>query len=328
MRTTVLAGVCAAALLTAAACSAGGPAPESPGLAARDATMTTVKPTRQDLSNQVSVTGKVALDPVFGVPAPVDGQVRYLDVKQPDATPTTATPVANIWAGGKATRVDVPAGATFSGRLVDDKSTVTAGMPVASAKFAGYGIVADLDGAQAYRIATAPGTVQAQIKDGPGPFPCTVLGTIAALPAGTPAPPPSPTTQQQPPKGLPSNVPLPTTGAPQPQQQSDPTGLRLVCTPQAGVKLINGVTATLQVVTATAQNALTLPVEAVAGKQGAGKVDVIGPDGARQTKDVVLGLTDGRVVEIKSGLAGDETLAVPGPNLPAAPDAQPGPGGK
>ena len=32
---------------------------------------------------------------------------------------------------------------------------------------------------------------------------------------------------------------------------------------------------------------------------------------------MVLGLTDGKVIEIKSGLTGDETLAVPGPNLPA-----------
>ncbi|QUQ68894.1 efflux RND transporter periplasmic adaptor subunit [Kutzneria sp. CA-103260] len=312
MRKTVLAGVCAAALLTAA-CSAGGPAPEPPGLAARDTTMTTVKPAHQDLSNQVSLTGKVALDPVFGVPAPIDGQVRYLDVKQPDATPTTSTQVANVWANGKATRVDVPAGATFSGRLVDDKSTVTAGMPVASAKYAGYGIVADLDGSQAYRIANAPGTVQAQIKDGPGPFQCTVLGTIAALPAGTPAPP-SPTTPTQPTK--PSNAPFPTGLPPQQSpQQSDPTGLRLVCTPPAGVKMINGVAATLQVVTATAQNVLTLPVEAVAGSQGNGKVDVV-VDGHRQTKDVTLGLTDGKVIEIKSGLNGDETVAVPGPNLP------------
>jgi hypothetical protein len=317
VRTTVLVGVCAAALLTAA-CSAGGPTPEPPGLAARDTTMTTVKPAHQDLSNQVSLTGKVALDPVFGVAAPIDGQVRYLDVKQPDATPKAPTPVANIWTGGKATRVDVPAGATFSGRLVDDKSTVTAGMPVASAKFAGYGIVADLDGAQAYRIATTTGTVQAQIKDGPGPFPCTVLGTIAALPAGTAAPS-TPTTEAPPKSG--ASVPTFLPGVQQPPQQpSEPTGLRLVCTAPADVKMINGVAATLQVVTATAKNALVLPVEAVAGSQGAGKVDVV-VDGHRQTKDVTLGLTDGKNIEIKSGLTGDETIAVPGPNLPAPPQA-------
>ena len=62
-----------------------------------------------------------------------------------------------------------------------------------------------------------------------------------------------------------------------------------------------------------------LPVEAVAGSQGKGKVDMVLPDGTTQTKDVELGLTDGKVIEIKSGLTGDETVAVPGPNLPAAP---------
>jgi hypothetical protein len=45
---------------------------------------------------------------------------------------------------------------------------------------------------------------------------------------------------------------------------------------------------------------------------------VVKPDGTRETREVVLGLSDGRVVEIKSGLTGDETVAVPGPNLPPA----------
>ena len=40
------------------------------------------------------------------------------------------------------------------------------------------------------------------------------------------------------------------------------------------------------------------------------------PDGTRKTVEVELGLTDGKVIEIKSGLTGDETVAVPGPNLP------------
>ncbi|MFD1150570.1 efflux RND transporter periplasmic adaptor subunit, partial [Saccharothrix hoggarensis] len=128
-----------------------------------------------------------------------------------------------------------------------------------------------------------------------------------------------------------SNAPAPPAPpAPQeprePETSSQPTGLRLVCTAPADVKLINGAAATLELVTATAQNALVVPVEAVAGGQGRGKVDVVGPDGAKETKDVELGLTDGKVVEIKSGLTGDETLAVPGPNLPPAePDGRGGP---
>jgi hypothetical protein len=95
--------------------------------------------------------------------------------------------------------------------------------------------------------------------------------------------------------------------------------MRLVCTAPAGTRLINGASATLDVVTQTVANALVLPVEAVAGVQGKGKVDVVRPDGTRETRDVVLGLTDGKVVQIVSGLTGDETVAVPGPNLPAPP---------
>jgi hypothetical protein len=279
--------------------------------------MTTAKPTHQDLTSKVSLTGKVTLNPVFGVVAPIAGQVRYVDVVASQATPTKPTKVANIYVNGKATKVEVPAGATFAGRLVDDKSTVTAGIPIVSAKRVGYGIVADIDGAQAYRISDSLVSVQAQIASGPGPFACNVLGTIAALPAGTiPDPPVQPSAQPDP-----SGGPI---IARQPVQQqsganpSEPTGLRLVCIPPADVKLINGASVTIEVITAKASNALVLPVEAVAGSQGKGQVDVIQPDGSRKTTDVVLGLSDGKVVEIKSGLTGEESVAVPGPNLPAA----------
>ena len=295
-----------------AACSAGGGQPETPGLAARGTTVTTVKPTRQDLTNRVSLTGKVTINPVYGLVAPVDGEVRYLNVRPPTKPPTKPTRVATVWAGNKPTHVEVPAGSMFAGRLVDDRSKVTAGMPIVSAKYAGYGLVADLDAGQAYKIAGAVGSVQAQIKNGPGPFACAMLGTVAALPEGTvpAAPPPS-----QPPAGD-SNAAQPIgPGAP---ERSDPTGLRLVCTAPADIRMINGAAATLDVVTEKATNVLVLPVEAVAGRQGRGKVDVVGPDGQRQTRDVELGLTDGKVIEIKSGLTGDENVAVPGPNLPPA----------
>jgi hypothetical protein len=285
--------------------------------------MTTAKPARQDLANRVALSGKVAMNPVFGLAATVGGQVRYLDVRRPQTTPTKPTRVATVSTGGKATNVEIPAGSTLAGRLVDDRSTVAAGMPIVSAKLAGYGIVADIDGAQAYRIADAIASVQAQITNGPGPFACTVLGTIAALPGGTIPDPPAaqpsgaantPADKQAaPPVGI--GAPADQNGGTQP---SDPTGLRLVCTAPADVKLINGASVTLDVVTAKAVNVLVVPVEAVAGSQGKGKVDVLRPDRTRETRDVVLGLSDGKVVEIKSGLTGDETLAVPGPDLPPA----------
>lgn len=304
---------------TSTGCSESNAQAETPGLAARGTTMTTVQPTRQDLANKVSLSGKVTMNPVFGIVAPAAGQVRYRDVRTPRSTPTSPTRVASVWGSGKAHRIEVPAGAVFAGRLVDDRSKVTAGMPVVSAKKIGYGLVADIDSAQAYKISDSLATVQAQIKNGPGPFPCKVLGTIAALPAGTIPDPPAPRPSAAP-SGQPSAPPVvePPSDPQDRTEPSEPTGMRLVCTAPASVKLINGASATLEVVTARATKVLTLPVEAVAGGQGRGKVDVVKPDGTRETRDVVLGLSDGKVVEIKSGLTGDERVAVPGPNLPPA----------
>lgn len=286
----------------------------TPDLAARGTAMTTVKPTRRDLANKVSLSGKVVLNPTYGLTAPVDGEVRYLNVRPPTRTPTKATRVATVWDDDdKAHHVEVPGGSAFAGRLVDDRADVKAGTPIVSAKYAGYALVADLDGGQAYQISGAVGSITAQIKNGPGPFPCSILGTIAALPAGSVPEEPLPSSSA-------SGAPV-VPRDPGNQQNSEPTGLRLACTAAPDIKMINGATATLEVITSQATNVLTLPVEAVAGRQGKGQVDIVGPDGQRQTKEVELGLTDGKVIEIKSGLTGDESVAVPGPNLP-----QPQPG--
>ncbi|WP_330186241.1 efflux RND transporter periplasmic adaptor subunit [Dactylosporangium sp. AC04546] len=289
----------------------------NPALAERGTAMTTVKPTRQDLTNRVSLSGKVQLGPTFGLVAPIDGEVRYLDVKAQTSTPTKPTKVANVWANGKATPIEVPAGALFSGRLVDDRSKVTAGMPIVSAKHVGYGIVAEIDGAQAYQISDTLESVQAQIKSGPGPFPCSVLGTLAALPAGTIPEPKQPAAN-------PSASAPPPVVEKNPQQPSESTGMRLVCIGPADAKLINGASATVEVVTAKVSNVLVLPVEAVAGSQGQGQVEVVNADQSREVRQVTLGLSDGKVIEIKSGLNGDETIAVPGPSLPAAKPNQSG----
>lgn len=307
---------------SAAACTGGGQPAETPGLSPRGTVYTTAKPTRQDLANKVSLAGKVTVNPVFGLVAPVAGQVRYVTVTPRTGTPIRPTRVATVHAKGKSYKVDVPAGAVFAGRLVDDRSTVPAGMPIVSARRIGYGIVADIDGASAYKISAGLTTVRAQIQDGPGPFGCKVLGTIAALPAGTIPEPPAP--KPDPSASTPPVVEQPRDPGPPP---SEATGMRLVCIASSSVKMINGATVNIEVVTAQAKNTLVLPVEAVAGGQGKGMVDVVLPDGTKETRTVILGLTDGRMIEIKSGLTEADTVALPGPDIPAAQPQQPD-GGK
>ncbi|HWM07428.1 MAG TPA: efflux RND transporter periplasmic adaptor subunit [Actinophytocola sp.] len=327
-RVLVAVGWVTAAAVVASSCSTAEPPTESPELAPRGTAMTTVTPSRQDLTNTVSLTGKVTMNPVFGIVAPAAGQVRYLTVDDPERTPTEPTRVGSVWVDGEPHGFEVPAGATFAGRLTDDRATVTAGMPVASAKLAGYGIVAEIDGKQAYQISGGLKAIQAQIDNGPGPFRCRALGTIAALPEGTVPPPPVEEEPEPAPPASGQPVPAPPPVEPEPPVEegpdgSEPTGLRLVCTAPPRVKLINGASVTLEVVTAKTANALVVPVEAVAGSQGSGKVEVVEDDGTRRVVDVVLGLTDGKVIEVKSGLTGDETLSVPGPNLPPGPEGDP-----
>ncbi len=295
----------------------------TPGLEARGTVLTTVKPTRQDLSNQISLSGSVTINPVFGIVAPADGELRFLDKKAGTLADARPKWVATVWDDdGDPRKVMMPKGSILAGRLMDDRSDVTAGMPIVSAKHAGYGVVADIESAQAYRISGAITNVRAQIKNGPGPFACTALGTIAALPAGTIPAPVVVTTPTPGASGAPPVAQEPAPDEPADSGGSESTGMRLVCAPPAGVKLINGASVTLQVVTEKASKVLVLPVEAVAGVQGKGKVDIVGSDQQRKTVDVGLGLTDGKVVQIKSGLRGDETIAIPGPDLPAAEGAE------
>ncbi|WP_250009249.1 efflux RND transporter periplasmic adaptor subunit [Actinoplanes sp. M2I2] len=326
MHTRRVTGAGAAVLIAAVLCGCDSPdeSTTTPGLEARGTVLTTVKPKRQDLSNKISLGGSVTINPVFGIVAPADGELRYLDKKPSTTAAVRPKWVATVWDdNGDPRKVMIPKDSILAGRLLDDRTDVTAGMPIVSAKHAGYGIVAEIDSAQAYRVSGAVTDVRAQIKNGPGPFSCTALGTIAALPAGTIPEPPPPTAPTPSPgaSGAPQAAPQPGPGAETEtgSDGSEATGLRLVCVPEGSIKLINGAQVTLEVVTAKASKALVLPVEAVAGTQGKGKVDIVGPDQQRKTVDVVLGLTDGKVVQIKSGLKGDETVAVPGPDLPTAP---------
>lgn len=311
------AGMAMSVAVVLAGCTSPADEVRTPELEARGTVLTTVKPARQDLTNRISLAGKVTINPVFGITAPKDGEIRYVQ-REPSTTPATRPMwVATVWDDGVPRKVMIPKDSTMAGRLMEDRATVTEGMPVVSARHAGYGIVAEIDSAMAYRISGTATSVQGQIKNGPGPFECEPIGTIAALPAGTvPEPPaaeePAPQTSGQPQPG-PQPAEPPVGGA-----GSEPTGLRLVCTAPDDVKLINGASVTLDMITGKADDVLVLPVEAIAGTQGKGKVDVVGADRTRKTVDVVLGLTDGKVVEIKKGLKGDEDVAVPGPNLPAA----------
>ncbi len=315
-------------LLGAAGCASDSEDVVTPGLADRGTTMTTVQPTRQDLVDRLSLNGEVVINPVFGIVAPTDGEVHYYNVPWPKSTPTKPVRAANVWLNGNKTQVDVPAGATFAGRLARDYSTVVAGMPILSARWVGYAIVAQIEPEDAYRVADNLSTVRAQITNGPGPFDCTVLGTVAALPGGhIPEPAPFIPDPKDPPEVQAQKQAdyerVAIANEPYRPTPSEATAMRIVCLPPAGTRLINGVDATVEVVSASSENALVLPGAAVAGRHGTGRVTVVLPDGSTQEREVGLGLTDGKYIEIISGLTENDTVAVPGPNIPPGDPSMP-----
>jgi multidrug efflux pump subunit AcrA (membrane-fusion protein) len=80
------------------------------------------------------------------------------------------------------------------------------------------------------------------------------------------------------------------------------------------VVVFDGLTMSMAIPAGSAKGVLVVPVTAVRGLLARGKVWVVGPEGAPKPRNVELGITDGKQIEVLSGLAeGDQVLRyVPG----------------
>ncbi|ASU60174.1 HlyD family efflux transporter periplasmic adaptor subunit [Nocardiopsis dassonvillei] len=90
-------------------------------------------------------------------------------------------------------------------------------------------------------------------------------------------------------------------------------GAELSCRVPADLEVFEGVQGQLSVSTGAATNAIIVPVTAVRGTAGSGEVVVVGEDGAEETREVVLGVSDGSSVEVTEGLSIGEMVLDPIP---------------
>ncbi|MFC9090090.1 HlyD family efflux transporter periplasmic adaptor subunit [Nocardiopsis dassonvillei] len=90
-------------------------------------------------------------------------------------------------------------------------------------------------------------------------------------------------------------------------------GAELACRVPADLEVFEGVQGQLSVSTGAATNAIVIPVTAVRGTAGSGEVVVVGEDGTEETREVVLGVSDGSSVEVTEGLSIGETVLDPIP---------------
>ena len=191
--------------------------------------------------------------------------------------------------------ITAPATGVLSGFAPLVKQQVAIGEQLGQIGPGTFTVVADLTAANQYRMLDQPTSATVTISGGPAPFECGDLKIGA---------PPSANGDGKP--GAPAQAPSPDPFAP-----GDGTGGtggtgnvtgQVRCAVPADQRVFAGLNATVEIVAGTAENVLVVPVTAVKGDYATGVVFLPGDGGKPQEVRVGLGLTDGTIIEVRSGL--------------------------
>ncbi|KQS99662.1 hypothetical protein [Cellulomonas sp. Leaf395] len=133
---------------------------------------------------------------------------------------------------------------------------------------------------QQYRLVGAPTQASVTLTGGPAPFECTGLRVGAA----------------------------PTTGSDEATEVTPSSSGTVTCAIPAGITAFPGLGATIEITNGTAADAVVVPITAVQGTVQAGNVWVVAGDGSSEKRAIILGLTDGKNVQVTEGLAVGDTI--------------------
>jgi hypothetical protein len=256
------------------------------------------------------------------------------------------------------TDVLAPVSGTLETLTVLLKQQVGVGEATGTVNPGTFTVSGSVNAAQQYRLLAKPGSAQVSVVGGPAPFTCPTVVLKNNAAGDTPANAGG---------GLASagggsvgrSVPYAQAGpggGGAPEQDTTPTGT-LSCAIPSGVEVFAGLGATMTVTAGESANVVTVPLTAVQGSvkdgivwlgpagsgpaaggeggpagQGAEGAAAGPPQGAPaappEQRKVQLGLNDGNVVEVVSGLAEGESVLefVPGAPAQEQPGAQFGPG--
>lgn len=279
-----------------------------------DSPVTPVK--RGNVSNDVEMTGSIALVPGKPAKATVSGTIRALKVNVGDEVkkgqrialiateeepapmpepaegePAPAPPKPKI----KITAINAPEAGRIATLPFIKNQPVSIGDDVATLTSSKMYASASLSQENRYRLMTLPATANIKVDGGPAEFTCTNL-RISDDPSSSS----SDNNSENYGEGYRGG----------PGGSGGSASGELMCDIPEGTAVFPGLQATMTTSAGTANNVLTLPVTAVSGRVDSGNVWVQNPDGDEPIKkDVKLGLTNGEIIEITSGLAeGDEVL--------------------
>ncbi|QNO36607.1 hypothetical protein H4J02_08830 [Protaetiibacter sp. SSC-01] len=252
------------------------------------------------IRNDVTIDGTVGADAAIPARAAINGEVRKVSAAAGQWVDAGAELAqirgmnedgSNRWSILKAPISGV---LTSFGLLVGQG--VGLGETLAQVAPPTFSVTASLPPEQQYRLTTQPTEASVAITGGPAPFTCTGLTiTAAAAPSGDEGGSPVATVR---------------------------------CAVPADVRVFAGLAAKLTIAGGVAENVLVIPTTAVEGGSGTGIVYLPALDGGEpEAREVTLGLSDGSMVEVTSGLEEGEEILQFVPGAPADPDMGIGWGG-
>ncbi|KQR16821.1 efflux RND transporter periplasmic adaptor subunit [Cellulomonas sp. Leaf334] len=262
----------------------------------------TVEVSTATVTNAVTVQASVTADPAVVVRATLAGTVSKL-LAADGAVVAVGTPVLEIRqetpqdpivrtdpATGEQTTterrpkvtletVKAPVAGTLTLPTLKDQ-VVSVGDEVGKVAPGTLSVTGTLTPDQQYRLVGAPTQAAVTLTGGPAPFECTGLRVGAT----------------------------PTTGTQQVSDGTTSSSGSVTCAIPAGITAFPGLGATVEITNGTAADAVVVPITAVQGTVQAGNVWVVAADGTNEKRAVVLGLTDGKNVQVTEGLAAGDTI--------------------
>ncbi|MEW1989857.1 hypothetical protein AB0365_16605 [Brevibacterium casei] len=200
--------------------------------------------------------------------------------------------------------VVAPADGTVGDFAVDKGDTVTVETEVTQLLKDSFTAQASIPAVDLYRVPKLPETASITITDGPEPFDCTALRLDQGA-AVKPAPKADGSGGESDPAAEDPGTDTSATAGDGPQ---------LICAIPEKQTVFNGLDLTMTVEAGEASDVIVVPVTAVRGLTDTGTVWVIGDDGQPTERAIEIGLNDGAMVEVKSGLEEGEEISefVPG----------------
>lgn len=231
---------------------------------------------RGSVVNELSLDGNIARDEAYPVRSEITGSVTAVHVAE-GATVAAGQKLFTIKQDDPVKNIDVlaPEAGDVSELALVKGQTTSVGTEIYKLTPARHHLLATVEPVQLYRLVNAPSEASVTITGGPAPFTCTGV-RVEVSTEGT------------------ANV---------------------RCAVPADQVVFAGLPAKLDLALGQVDGALVIPVTAVQGGSGSGKVWVDAGDGAEpEERAVKLGVNDGTMVEVVEGLAEGDSIRqfVPG----------------